>query len=128
MAVMLPRLLGAVVGLVVAVLLPTSAQATITVLRCSFENDFEVYFTFYSDGTPTRVGRSSGIGDRADTKIDKRTGAFVVIELNLEDIPITMTTISPDLSAVHSRQNIDLDGSVFAPSQQRGKCEWVPIG
>ena len=113
--------------LLLAVLLPTSAQATITVLRCSFENMNEIYFTFYSDGTPTRVGRSTGIGSRANTITDNRTGAFVVIELNMEDIPISMTTISPDLSAVHSRQSIYLDGSVQAPSQGRGKCEWVPI-
>ena len=133
MAMMLPRLLGAVVGLVVAgiaatVPLAPSEAATIAVLRCTFENAFEVYFTFYNDGTPTRVGRSTGIGDRAETIKDKRTGAIVVIELNVEDIPITMTTITPDLSAVHSRQIVQLDGSVLAPSQQRGKCERVPIG
>jgi hypothetical protein len=113
--------------LLVATFLPLAADAKITAQQCSFENLKELYFTFYSDGTPTRVGTSVGIGNRATAIVDGISGAVVVIEVNTDKIPITLTTISPDMSAVHSRQLLSTDGSIGAPSQGRGKCVPVPI-
>ena len=54
------------------------------------------------------------------TIVDKLSGALV----NTDGIPNSLTTISPDLTAVYSSQILRFDGSVLAPSQDRGKCEY----
>ena len=64
------RMLRMMIFLLIAALMTESAEAKINALRCSFEG-FIVYFTFYDDGTPTRVGVSVGIGDRARTVNDE---------------------------------------------------------
>ena len=113
--------------LLITTFLPATAEAKITAQRCSFETLKDVYFTFYSDGAPTRVGTSIGIGNRATTIVDKLSGAVVIIEVNTDNIPVTLTTISPDMNAIHSRHLLAWDGSTIAPSQGRGNCMPVPV-
>ena len=104
-------------------LVPVAAAADIAVLRCDFPNLNALFFTMYSDSTPARIGSGPGVGDRGLVFRDRRTKAMVIIEENGDGIPITFTTIGPDLGAVHSRALIGLDGTVVAPSQEIGRCE-----
>jgi hypothetical protein len=101
--------------------------AKITAAHCSFTTLGSLYFTFYDDGTPTRVGTSVGIGDRAWHTVDKLSGSIVVIEMNTDNFPITMTTITPDMNAIHSRQIITTSGKIFSPTQGLGTCKWMPL-
>jgi hypothetical protein len=105
----------------------TVVSAEISVLRCQFDGSFSVFITTYSDGTPARIGTGPGIGDRAHAIHDRRTGARVFVEVNTDDIPTTLTTVQPDLKAIHSRHLIGPYGEVAVPSQQRGKCERITL-
>ena len=109
----------------VAGLAPGLAQAE--VLRCGFPDLFSwtFFITSYEDGRSARLGVAPDAGDRATVTSDRRTGARVVVEVNVDGVPITMTTIQPDLSAVYSRHVLGLAGEVSVPSQQRGRCERV---
>lgn len=102
--------------------------ATIIVLKCGFSNLPAVFFTIYDDGTPVRVGTGPGVGSRALLFRDPRNKTIVVIEQNTDGVPDTFTTIAGDLTAVHSRALILLDGSILAPSQGMGRCQRVPLG
>lgn len=114
------------IGLLGMVLAASAAEAEIVVLQCKFES-LNFFVTRYSDGSPARIGTTPGLGDRAQAISDHRTGAWVFVEVNTDGIPITLTTVAPDFAAVHSRHTIGPFGEVLAPSQERGKCERVPI-
>jgi len=105
---------------------PFSASAEIKALRCRFDG-LEFFITMYDDGSPTRLGTSVGVGDRARVYPDRRTGALVIVEENADSTPITMTTIQPDHAAVHSRHVIGLAGDVVAPQQLQGRCSPSPL-
>jgi hypothetical protein len=107
--------------------LVSPALGKITVLKCSFATIKDLYYTMYSDGAPTRVGTGIGIGNKSVVVRDNMSDALVIIENNTTGIPITITTVSPDLTAVHSRHLIDLGGKLSAPSQGKGTCKYVPV-
>ena len=111
-------------AVLLTLLCASTAQAEITVLRCAF-GDFKLFITRYDDGTPARIGTAPGIGDRAQAILDRRTGTWVFVEVNTDAIPVTLTTIQPDMRAIHSRHTIGPLGEVGAPSQQVGKCERI---
>ena len=104
------------------------AFATIIILKCDFSNLPALFFTIYDDGTSVRVGTGPGVGNRALLFRDPRNKTIVVIEQNTDGVPYTFTTIAGDLTAVHSRASIGLDGSIVAPSQGVGQCRQVPLG
>ena len=110
------------------VLLATSlaARGEIVVLRCQFA-DVGLFITIYDDGAPARIGTGPGVGSRATVMRDPRNGAWIVVEMNLDNLPITLTTIQPEMQAVHSRHVIELDGTVRVPSQMRGTCKRTPL-
>src|SRR5215208_3988546 len=85
--------------LVLAVGAPLQAHAEIVVLQCGFAEirGEGIFVTKYDDGTPSRVGVAPGVGGRAYISVDPRNGAWVVVEVNLDNIPVTFTTIQPDL-------------------------------
>jgi hypothetical protein len=114
-----------VIGSVVT-LLPFPAFAKITALRREF-NNLNFFITIYDDGSPARLGTSIGIGDRARAYSDTRTGALVVVEVNTDGIPTTITTIQPDRKAFHSRHLIGPFGEVMAPEQRIGQCNQVAL-
>jgi hypothetical protein len=103
------------------------AIAEITILKCGFSNLPEVYFTIYDDGTPVRIGVGPGVGSRGLLFRDPRNKTIVIIEENLDGIPDTFTTITGDMTAVHSRALLSLDGSVSSPTQGIGRCQVMPI-
>lgn len=99
---------------------PASAS---DILHCTFPDGFKFYISTTDDNS-SRVGVEPGIGDKGVTIFDTwRNGARVVIEYNGSGVPITMTTIQKDGTAVHSRQIVDALGTLVAPSQQTGRCE-----
>ena len=109
----------------IGILMPSTCLADIHVLRCKF-GDLQVYFTRYTDGTPSRIGTAIGVGDKALTFQD-RFGALIFIETNTDGTPVTFTTIETNLNAVHSRHLLRHDGRVLEPSQRSGRCEPVAI-
>lgn len=122
-----PTLPSILAGTIAGACASTTCLAEIHVLRCMFDKMNQwVYFTRYSDGTPTRVGIGIGVGDKALTFHD-RTGALIFIETNVDGTPISFTTIEPTLRAFHSRHTVQLDGTVLAPSHSSGRCEPVAI-
>jgi hypothetical protein len=115
-----------VAALALCTAIPIKAHAEIVVLRCGFaEMERPIFITKSDDETPSRVGIAPGVGDRAYVSIDPRSGAWTAVEINPNNLPITFTTIQPDLEAVHSRHVLWPDGTVPSPSQQRGRCERV---
>ena len=68
-----------------------------------------------------------GVGNKAIAFLHTKTGAVVVIELNTDGVPVTMTSILKDLQAIHSRQLIDILGKLVAPSQTPGMCVRVDL-
>jgi len=118
-----PRKLAILLGL-----LPSPALADSTVLKCDFSNMQGLYFTLYDDGTSARIGNGPEVGDRGFVVRDTRSGAEVIIEENLDGVPHTFTTISPDMDAVHSRALIGPDGRVLSPSQGVGRCSQIHRG
>jgi hypothetical protein len=101
----------------------TEANALITVMRCEIRGiEKPMFITEYSDGSPARVGTAAGTGNRADVFRDPRSQAFVVVELNTDFLPDTLTTVQADGRAVHSRHAINVEGKIVAPSQAWGMC------
>ena len=108
-----------------SIVIATPSRADIFVQKCVFP-DVSFFLTRYSDGTPARIGRISGVGSKALYFKDRYAEVF--IEIDLAGIPITFTTIFPDLTAIHSRHSIvPLGDKVVPPSQSKGKCTNVPI-
>jgi hypothetical protein len=102
---------------------PPEAHAAADILHCTFSGGFNFYIST-TDDNQSRLGVQPGIGDKGVTIFDPaNNGARVVVEYNGVGMPITMTSIQKDGSAVHSRQIIDVSGTLVAPSQQMGKCE-----
>jgi hypothetical protein len=104
-----------------------SAFAEITILKCGFSNLPMVYFTIYDDGTPVRIGNSPGVGSRGLLFRDPRNKTMVIIEQNLGGVPDTFTTITGDMTGIHSRALLNPDGSVSSPTQGIGRCQVAPI-
>jgi hypothetical protein len=109
----------------IGIFMPSTCLADIHVLQCKF-GAMQVYFTRYTDGTPSRIGTAIGVGNKALTFRD-RFGALIFIETNTAGTPDTFTTIEPSLKAVHSRHLLTPDGRVLVPSQTLGRCEPVAI-
>jgi len=101
------------------------AVAAISVLACQFTGVGRdpMYVTIYDDGSPARIGGGVGVGSRALIYFDGLTGATVVVELNLDGIPITLTTVNRGGDAVHSRHVLSVPEGVRVPSQTLGQCE-----
>ena len=106
----------------VLTLMSNMAEAKITILHCKARG-LELFITVYDDGTPARIGRGPGVGDKALVISDVRTGALVIVEQNMDQIPISFTTLQPDMTGWHARQTIDLDGQIIAPSQAPITCK-----
>jgi hypothetical protein len=115
-----------VAGMILATYASTSCLADIHVLKCSFDDDEWMYFTRYTDGTPARIGKAIGVGDKA-LAFQDRFGALVFIETNADGTPITFTTIERTLKAIHSSHLLQVDGTLLAPSQVSGQCEPVAV-
>jgi hypothetical protein len=98
-----------------------------TILKCGFSNLPMVYFTIYDDGTPVRIGNSPGVGSRGLLFRDPRNKTMVIIEQNLDGVPDTFTTITGDMTGIHSRALLNPDGSVSSPTQGIGRCQVAPI-
>ena len=76
-----------VAGMIFATYASTSCLADIHVLKCSFDDDEWMYFTRYTDGTPARIGKAIGVGDKA-LAFQDRFGALVFIETNADGTPL----------------------------------------
>jgi len=114
--------------LVLCTAVPIRAHAETVVLRCGFaEMERPIFITKSDEEMPSRIGMAPGIGDRAYIGIDPRNGAWTAVEVNADNLPITFTTIQPDLQAIHSRHVLWPDGTVVSPSQQRGRCERIAL-
>lgn len=99
------------------------AHAAADILHCTFPGGFNFYIST-TDDNQSRLGVQPGIGDKGVTIFDPaNNGARVVVEYNGVGMPDTLTSIQKDGVAVHSRQIIDISGTLVAPSQQMGKCE-----
>jgi hypothetical protein len=111
-----------------AALLTTSvvARAEIVVLECDFAT-LNMFITIYDDGTPARIGTKPGVGNRASVNRDPRNGAWIAVEVNIDNVPITFTTVQPNMQALHSRHVLGLRGEVVAPSHTGGKCKRVAL-
>lgn len=94
---------------------PLSADAE--ELRCSFGNIPDLYIRL-GDGGSVRIGIAPGIGNKGS--LSETEAGMVVVEHDRDGLPITFTTILPDLTAVHSRHVVD--GGIL-PSQGSGHCE-----
>ncbi|NQV80918.1 MAG: hypothetical protein HQ495_10220 [Alphaproteobacteria bacterium] len=104
------------------------ANAKIFGFLCDEENVLfrdQLYITVYDDGTPARIGTQWGIGNKALVYADPLNDAWVVVELNTDGLPDTLTTIMPDGRAIHSRHTIDVFGLVLVPSQTEISCRRV---
>ncbi len=100
-----------------------NCKAEIIILKCEIAGvSGPIYFTRYSDGSPSRIGVKPGLGDKGLFFLD-RTGAQIFVETNTDGAPITLTTIQPDMRAIHARQVLNSDGTVLSPSQETGRCE-----
>ena len=77
--------------------------------------------TIYDDGSPARIGREQGIGDKASPYFDAATGAYIFVEFNGVGLPSSLTTVLKDGTAWHSRHTLFIGGDLVA-SQMRGKC------
>lgn len=101
----------------------TSAYAATTVFDCNFPSkQFYFIVTVYDDGSPDRIGREQGIGDKAQAYFDPVTGAWIVVEFIADGtLPSTLTTILRDGKAWHSRHTMDSLGNIV-PSQMPGTC------
>ena len=104
-----------------------SAVKCLGAIKAKGGGPFEFFVTIYSDGTPTRIGTAIGVGGKAQTWFDKPTGATVVLEFNTDGIPDTLTTISQDLTFIHSRHLLAIPVGALVPQQITGKCERVAI-
>jgi hypothetical protein len=106
---------------------PVAAIADILVFECRFTDGFHFYITIYDDGSPARIGREQGVGDKAQTYFDKVTEAWVIVEF-VDDgtLPSTLTTVLRDGIGWHSRHTLATDGTLLA-SQQSGACNrrWI---
>ena len=92
------------------------------ILHCTFPN--VQFYISTTDDNQSRLGVQPGIGDKGVTIFDPaNNGARVVVEFNTVGMPDTLTSIQKDGTAVHSRQIIDVSGTLVAPSQRLGKCE-----
>jgi hypothetical protein len=124
-----PRcILAGLIGIAATVIVafPFPVLAEIIVLKCDFA-DMPIYFTIYDDGTPVRVGVGPGVGGRAQLFRNPRNRTIVIVEQNLDGIPVTFTTITGSLEAVHSRALIDITGEIVSPSQSAGQCKNMPV-
>jgi hypothetical protein len=111
---------SALAAIILGTLVASSAcLADIIILKCDFRGfgGRPIYFTRYSDGSPSRIGISPGIGDRALFFSD-RSGAQIFVEINIDGSPITFTTIQPNMRAIHARQVLTLDGTVLSPRRK----------
>lgn len=99
-----------------------AAQAEIIAFECAVPDMSRLVFTYYSDGTPARVGVSTGVGNKALTWKD-RFGAWVFVEVNTDGSPVTMSTIQTNLEIIHSRHLLLPTGDVLQPSQSKGRCK-----
>lgn len=98
------------------------AVAAVLVFDCEFPG-FSFFVTVYDDGSPARIGREQGVGDKARPYFDKLTGAWIIVEFIADGtIPSTLTTILKDGVTWHSRHTLDALGTLIA-SQQTGFCE-----
>ncbi len=104
-------------------ILSTAAFATIKVFDCRFPADgLSFIVTVYDDGSPARIGREQGIGDKGQAYFDKVTGAWIVVEFTADGtLPLSLTTILKDGVAWHSRHSLTVSGEIWA-SQMSGKC------
>ena len=81
--------------------------------------------TNQDEGQYARIGISRGIGNRAIVVAD-RMGAVAFVELNTDGTPIGLITVQKDMRVINSRQSIDPNGMVSAPSQRTGVCTRSP--
>ena len=116
-------MLRSIVAGLSGLILSDAAAAEIFVFDCRFPNSFSFYITVYDDGSPARIGREQGIGDKAQAYFDEATGAWVVVEF-VDDgkLPSTLTTIMRDGVVWHSRHTMSIEGVIVA-SQQSGTCK-----
>jgi hypothetical protein len=126
------RMRGTPLKLVLAVafmvLVSTSlSRAAIIAFECNIPSvGGPIIFTWYSDGTPARVGAATGVGDKAFAFQD-RFGAWIFVEVNIDGSPISLSTIQSDLVVVHSRHILQVDGTVLSPSQSKGRCNKLQL-
>jgi hypothetical protein len=103
------------------------SSAAIVAFECKFRGSSEpTIFTWYDDGTPARVGTATGIGNKALVFRDK-FGAWIFVEVNMDGSPITLSTIQDNLEVIHSRHLLEMDGTVLAPLQIKGRCIKLPL-
>ena len=116
---MRPLLLTAYVLLAAA----SPAGAEIIAFECNLPSiTGRIFFTWYSDGTPARVGNAPGIGDKA-LAFQDRFGAWIFVELNMDGSPISLSTIQRNMEVVHSRHVLQIDGNIVLPTQSKGTCK-----
>jgi F420-dependent methylenetetrahydromethanopterin dehydrogenase len=121
--------IGAALLIVALMLVPTFSLAD--ALKCKIEGYNEDIFittspdTNQDDGQYARIGISRGIGNRAIVVAD-RMGAVAFVELNTDGTPIGLITVQKDMRVINSRQSIDPNGMVSAPSQRTGVCTRSP--
>ena len=99
-----------------------SANAqSLTVYKCEFE-DLQFYITIAGDNSTARVGTGINIGSISTAYFDRMTGVWIILEYIANgSLPSTMTSVSPNGRAVHSRHTVWLDGTI-QPSQRLGWC------
>jgi hypothetical protein len=98
------------------------SRAAIVVFECKISGFSEpTFFTWYSDGSPARVGIATGVGDKA-LAFQDRFGAWIFVEVNTDGSPISLSTIQTNLEVIHSRHSLTLNATVLLPSQSKGHC------
>jgi hypothetical protein len=98
------------------------ANAAVVVFNCEFPGT-SFFVTVYDDGSPARIGREQGVGDKGQAYFDKLTGAWIIVEFVAGGtLPSTLTTILKDGTTWHSRHTLDIMGNLMA-SQESGFCK-----
>jgi hypothetical protein len=101
------------------------SRAAIVAFECKIPGfSGPIFFTWYSDGSPARVGTATGVGDKA-LAFQDRFGAWIFVEVNMDGSPISLSTIQTNLEVIHSRHILQSNGAVLAPSQSKGHCQRV---
>jgi hypothetical protein len=80
-------------------MLPSIAAAGIAVFDCSFPNFSSIVVTVFDDGSPARIGREQGVGDKAFVHFDSNTWAYIFVEFFAGGLPFTLTTVLKDGTA-----------------------------
>ena len=92
-----------------------------TVFKCRFEQ-LAFYITIDNVDKTARLGNSIDIGNFAQAYFDSLHKVWVVIEyVNMGALPISITTITPDSSAVHSLRSVWSAEKIWT-SQREGNC------